>query len=141
MIDQNSNNDDNLHWKEVLNDKGLNDKRRIELTILALVILLCIALIFQLISYISNIDFLAPFPGLNFIIIPICVAITFVVLYILDKTKYLVKVLNFISKLISWVKKYPIAYKFFRFIYKHPFISAVVVGIIWATVKNVVITI
>jgi hypothetical protein len=137
MKNQNRNNDENSNSIGLLEDKGLNSKDITVISILTIFVFFGILLIFQLISYISNIDFLAPFPGINFIITPICIAITFIAVYILNKSKYMIKILSSISKLISWARKYPLAYKVLRFIYKHPLISAVVVGIIWAIIKNV----
>lgn len=60
----------------------MDSKDRTGLIVLIIFVFCGSLFIFQLISYISNIDFLAPFPGFNFIIIPICIAITFITLYI-----------------------------------------------------------
>lgn len=50
-------------------------------------------------------------------------------MYILNKSNYMVKILIPINKLISWVEKHPLIYKIFRFCYKHPIVSAFVIGI------------
>lgn len=137
MTVQNVNNDKNLNNNELIEDKDMDSKDRTGLIILIIFVFCGSLFIFQLISYISNIDFLAPFPGFNFIIIPICVAITFITLYIFNKTRYIVKVLDFIRKLINCVKKYPHIYRALKFIYKHPLISAASVGAIWGIIKNI----
>lgn len=132
MIDKNTNNDVKLNRTELQKNKDLNRKYIIGLSILSAFILLSILLVFELISYITNVDFLAPFPGYNFIITPVCIAITFIIVSILNKTKYMAKIINSINKKIIWIKKYPHIYKILRFIYKHPIISAIVIGVMWA---------
>lgn len=138
MIDQNVNNDKNLNGNELVEDKGMDSKDRTELSILIIFVFCGSLFIFQLISYIFNIDFLAPFLGFNFIIIPICIAITFIILYIFNKTRLMVKVLDFIDRLINYVKKYRYIYRFLKLIYKHPLISAASVGVIWGIIKSLV---
>lgn len=139
MKDRKLNNKEVNTIEELLQNKGVRSKEGIELTILTLLVLACILLAFQLISYISNIDFLAPFPGLNFIILPISILLTFLFVFILFKSKHIVKILNGINKILSWIKKYPLLYKSLRFCYKHPIIAAIVVGCIWAIIKNLII--
>lgn len=111
-----------------------------EIRILTISVLLGILFIFQALSYIYDLEFLAPFPGINLIIMLICIAITFITLYVLDKTKYIIKILNFISRFLSWLKKYPHIYKVFRFMYKHLIISGIIMGILWSIIKNLVIS-
>jgi len=82
---------------------------------------------------------LAPFPGFNFIIIPICFVITLTAIYFIEKSKYMAKVLNPISKLLLWIEKHPIIYNILRFAFKHPIILGIVIGIIGPSVKNIFI--
>lgn len=137
MTVKNVSNDKNLNGNEIVKDKGMDSKDRTGLSILIIFVFCGSLFIFQLISYIFNIDFLAPFPGFNFIIIPICIAITFITLYIFNKTRFMAKVLDFIGGLINYVKKYPHIYRALKFIYKHPLISAASVGAIWGIIKNI----
>ncbi|MFL0248685.1 hypothetical protein [Candidatus Clostridium stratigraminis] len=140
MTDQNMKDNENLNDNKLLGDKLWDSKYRIGVNILTIFILFASLFIFQLTSYITNIDFLAPFPGLNFIIMPICIAITIMTVYILNKTRYMVKVLNLINRLINYIKKYQFVYRILKFIYKHPLISSMIVGIIWGIIKNIGIT-
>ncbi len=126
---------------EIHEGRELNSKDKTGINILAILILAIMVLIFQLASNILNIDFLAPFPGFNFIVMPICFSLTFIVMNVLNKTSYIFNALSLINKLISWIEKYPFVFKILRFGYKHPLISGLVIGIVGSLVKNVVITI
>jgi hypothetical protein len=139
MTDQNWKNDEKRNDTEIQRDTDLSIKDRIGLSILTIFVFVGSLLIFQLISYIFNIDLLAPFPGLNFIITPICALITLIAMYILNKSNHLEKILNSLNNLINWLEKYPIIHRILRFIYKHPIISMFFVGIIWAVIKNLVV--
>lgn len=126
-------------YKKVEKGGELNSKDKTRINILAILILAIMLIIFQLASDILNIDFLAPFPGLNFIVMPICFVLTLIVLYVLNKTNYIFNALSLIKKSISCVEKYPFIYKALRFGYKHPLISGLLIGIVGSLVKNVVI--
>jgi len=116
----------------------LNSKDKTGINILAILILAIMLLIFQLASNILNIDFLAPFPGLNFIVVPIGFVLTFIVLYVLNKTSYIFNALSLIEKSMSCVEKYSFIFKMLGFGYKHPLISGLVIGIVGSLVQNVV---
>jgi hypothetical protein len=117
----------------------LNSKDKTGINILAIFIMVIMLLIFQLASNILNIDFLAPFPGLNFIVMPICFVLTLIFMYMLNKTSYIFNALSLIKKSMSCAEKYPFIYKALRFGYRHPLISGLVIGIVGSLVKNVVI--
>lgn len=127
--------------KSVNKDNFENSKDKTGINILAILIMVIMLFIFQLASYIYNIDFLAPFPDFNFIVMPICFALTFIAMYVLNKTGYIFNALSLVYKQISWIEKYPYVFKVLRFGYKHPLISGLVIGIVGSLVKNVVITI
>jgi len=139
MQDKNNNNDDDNKDSKFNLVEESYDRYKAEISILAIIVFMVILLVFQLISYITDQDVLAPFPGLNFIITPISIAITFIVLYFIKKSNCIAKVLNLISNLLIWLKKYPIIYNIFRFAYKHPIISGFIVGTIGALAKNILL--
>jgi hypothetical protein len=90
-----------------------------------------ITLIFsQLMSYILKIDFLAIFPGINFIMLPLCIGFASIIFYILYRSPYFVKNVNLVNNLVKWIKQYPRLYMVMKLIDKHPIVFGLIIGAI-----------
>jgi hypothetical protein len=137
MQDKNHSDNSNKDYKFNGTEEGYN-RYKIGLSILAILVFMIILLVFQLISYITDQDILAPFPGLNFIITPICFLITLTAMYFIEKSTYMTKILNHMNKLLIWIEKHPIIYNILKFAFKHPIILGIIIGIISALVENII---